>query len=190
MTDEQPTAVRPEISAMSNDMLVFTDLASEVVVDVEKHRVDEAVLLRHTAMTVIKAAKEMIAALDTHLCDVMEFGDAVLYKGWEFRKGRTKERERFDHDEIGKRILHRVDDVAVELHPDEVPQFFYGVHVGADVALRTMRDIYLSDSTKAKTGQLDRYGIPRDPRKDDSVRTYQKGDPYIKVEPIMSEPQE
>jgi hypothetical protein len=189
MTDEQPTAVRPEVVELSNDMLVFTDLATDVVADVEKHRVDEAVLLRHTAMTVITAAKKMIEALDLHLCDVMEFGDAVDYKGWTFRKGRTKERERFDHDEIAFGVLQAVEDVIVA--GDRVPiEQLAGCRAGAGEAVRIMRDIYVSDSTKAKVGQLDRYQIPRDKDADGTVRHWEKGAPCIKVEPIMSEVQE
>lgn len=186
MTDTNE-GVRSEVVELSNDLLVSTDLMDDVIRDVEKHRVDEAILLRHTAMAVIAKAKETIAALDIHLCDVMEFGDAVNYKGWTFRKGRTKERERFDHAEIGRWVRKAIYD---QITSEDNSDFYRGANIGAAEAIRIMSDIYLSDSTKAKTGQLDRYGIPRGKDAEGTVRHWERGDPCIHVGVIQSEVQE
>lgn len=187
-TPETPEeGVRQGVVEFSNDMLVSTDLMNDLVGEVETYRVDEAVYLRHTLMTIAAKAKFAIAALDTHLVDVMEFGDAVEYKGWTFRKGTTKERERFDHDEIARRVRTAIYEF---LPSEENGDFYRGANAGAAEAIRVMRDIYLSDSTKAKVGQLDRLGIPRGKDADGTVRHWEKGDPYIDVQPIMSEVQE
>lgn len=182
------TGVRPEVVEHANGILASLDMMEQTCMDADKHTVDEAVYLRHTAMKLIDQAKRTIAFLDLHLLDVLE--EPINHAGWQFRQGFKKDRERYDHDEIRKHIIKRVSEVASEMNPAAPQEFFSGVRVGADVALLTMSDIYLSDSTKAKVGQLDRYGIPRDPKRDDSVRTYEKGDKYIDVSPIMSEVQE
>jgi hypothetical protein len=193
MTDIPETpeeGVRQGVVEFANDMLVSTDLMNDLVGEVETYRVDEAVYLRHTLMTIAAKAKFAISALDAHLVDVMEFGDAVDYKGWTFRKGRKKERVRFDHEEIGKRVADAAYDRAAEAWGSDSEDYRTGAQRAAREAVAIMGDIYLSESTHAKVGQLDRYGIPRDPKRDDSVRTFIKGDPFIDVVPIQSEVQE
>jgi hypothetical protein len=56
---------------------------------------------------------------------------------------------------------------------------------GARDAIQAMTDLYLSDSTKAKIGALEKLGIDR---KD--VETFERGDLYVDVTPILSEVQE
>lgn len=193
MTDIPETpeeGVRQGVVEFSNDMLVSTDLMNDLVGEVETYRVDEAVYLRHTLMTIAAKAKYAIAALDTHLCDVMEFGDAVDYKGWTFRKGRKKTRVRFDHEEIGKRAAQVAYDRAIDVWDSDSEDYRTGADRAAKETVSIMTNIYLSESTDVKVTQLDRYGIPRDPKRDDSVRTFIKGDPFIDVQPIQSEVQE
>jgi hypothetical protein len=176
--------VRSEVSQHANDILVACDLMDDSIRDADKHTAGEAVLLRHAAMTLAKKVKEFAAALELHLVDVLE--EPIDFAGWQFRKGVTKKQERFDHDEIGTQVWKNV--TATALARDD-PQW-EAVGRGAKEAVRIMRDIYLSESDKAKVGRLDYYGIPRDPRRDDSVRTYRKGVPCIEINPIQSQVQE
>ncbi len=192
MSDE-PTAVRPEVSQHANDILVSLNLMDDTIQDVEKHRVDEAILLRHAAETLRKKAVEMIAALDLHLVSVMEWGDTVDHAGWHYRKGRAKERERFDHEEIRHRVTNLVRVEGEEYRRGVTGKrftFYDGVAWGAKRAAAILRDIYLSESTKAKVTELDRYGIPRTRDADGTVRHWEKGPVYIDVSPIQSEPQQ
>lgn len=177
--------VKPEVVEHANGILASTDLMTEIVRDAEAHTPGEAVYLHHTLRKVIEAAKEAQAALELHLCTVLE--EPIDHAGWQFRKGTTKKRERFDHDEIGKRVI----DIAAKSSLDEetgevvIPD----ERQCAANAVHMMSEIYLSDSTTAKVTQLDRYGIPRG-KSDDSVRHWEKGHTYIDISPIMSEPQE
>jgi hypothetical protein len=180
--------VRPEVVERRNEILVSVDLMADVAKDADMHTVDEAIILRHAAMAVAKAAKELAAALDVHLCSVMEVGEAVDFKGWQFRRGTTKAQERFDHDEIGKRVIDRAEQNADE-HLAETGHLRPTRTIAGDV-VRMMTDIYLSESTKAKVTQLDRYGIPRNPKSDDSVFHYKRGEPCITIEPSQSQGQE
>ena len=189
MTDTAPT-VGAGVVEHANGILASTDLMDEIIRDVEAHTDGEAVFLHHTMAQVIAKAKLAQAALELHLLDVLEV--PIDHAGWQYRRGRKKDRERFDHREIGKRVHKFVDRTVTEQYAgDEAIAYGNGVHDGAAEAIRIMSDLYLSDSVTAKVGQLDRLGIPRNPKtSEDSVRTWVKGDRYIDVSPIMSQVQE
>lgn len=175
------TGIRPEVVEHANGILASLDMMELVCLDADTHTVDEAVYLRHVGMQMAAKAKRMMEFLDLHLLDVLE--EPIDHAGWQFRRGRKKESERYDHDEILTQLRTQV------LEESWEGEFKGEAALLAELAER-FRNVYLSDSTKAKVGQLDRYGIPRDPRNDDSVRTFRKGDRYIDVSPIMSEVQE
>ncbi len=189
MTEQHTGGIRPEVVEFANGILASVDMLAALLLEADSHSADEAVYLRHVCETVRKKAVETIAALHTHLVDVLE--EPIDHAGWHYRKGFKKETERFDHEGIGKRVRSAaVQRVMFAYDGSDATAFKRGVTVGAAEAISIMSDIYISDSTKAKVGQLDRYGIPRNPKDDGSVRTYAKGDPIIDVSPIMSQIQE
>ncbi len=111
---------------------------------------ERAVDVRRAADLLRAAAIELRDFCDMQLCKLMEFGDEMERDGMLYRIG-SAGRWQWDHDAIA---------TAVACLADDTP----GMPGGT--AARIMRDIYVSDSTPAKVGQLERHRIPVEPMRD------------------------
>lgn len=184
MTEEEVAA----LAEAAANILVVNDLLDDVIKDAEAHTAIQAVFMYDTIGQVIRKAREAQAALETHLMDVLEVGEKgdIEYRGQSFGKRKKKVQERFDHREIGKSVHKRVDRLVIDQYEGAAALIYQnGVHDGAGEAIRIMSEIYLSDSTKAKIGELERYGIPCKTNADGSVRTAKSSGYELKVIPLM-----
>jgi hypothetical protein len=64
--------------------------------------------------------------------------------------------ERFDHDKLVAASINQGIQAAIDPDTGEIDP-----RVAAEAAARTMQSLYLSDSTKAKVGVIDRLGLDR-----------------------------
>lgn len=127
------------------------------------------------------AAQEAIDMLDMSLIKLMDGQPMIIRDGQKFWIGPKTDKEVVDHDAVIRWVQNRARDVLAEIEapPETVEE---GVTVGAGAAARVMRDLYLSDSTRVKKTELDRYGIPR------SVIDVQRGAKQVKQAPAGGEP--
>lgn len=172
------------------DILVVNDLLEDVVQEADGLAIEQAVALHDTIGQVIKRGREAQAALEVHLTSIMELGERgdVEYRGQSYGKRKKADRERFDHDEIGRQLVGAVLDRMTgdaDLPLPEDRAYIDGARDGARYAVQMMSDVYLSESTKAKVGELARYGINATTNADGSVRTKTFAGYELKVIPLM-----
>lgn len=154
------------------DVEAATDVLKDVVGISDTLTAEEAVEFRVAVERVLAECRLTIDMLNMHLLTVLE--QDVIRDRRRFYVTRKKDHERFDHDAISGGVIRYV--TAADEETGELPN---RVEIARN-AVHAMRNIYVSDSTKAKVGQLDRYGIPRDPNTDPrSVRTWTPGEKVV-----------
>lgn len=153
------------------DVEAGTDVLRDVADMSDSLTPTEAVEFRVAVERVLAECRLTIDLLNMQIIKTLE--QDVVRDGRRFYVGRKKESERFDHDAICGAILSHVADL-----PDMVDTEGDGAFAARE-AVHAMRNIYLSDSTKAKVGQLDRYGIPRDRDDPASVRSWTPGEKIV-----------
>lgn len=170
-----PETFRPTVP----DILASADVLDDVHELSDSLTAVEAVEFRQAAEVVLAKARNTIAALNEQLVKVLE-GD-IVRDGRRYFVRRKKDTERFDHSAIAGGVMAHLTVLAHdEMEKGHDDDYFDGFLDGGRQAIDVMSNIYLSDSTKAKVGQLDRYGIPRDPVKDPkSVRVWTPGDKAV-----------
>ena len=151
------------------DVEASIDVLKDVAEMSDSLKADEAVEFRVAVEHVLAQCRLTIDLLNQQIISVME--EDVVRDGRRFYVGRKKDQERFDHDAICGAVLKHA------VTADE--EWTASAIAAAREAVHAMRNIYLSDSTKAKVGQLDRYGIPRDKNDPASVRTWTPGEKIV-----------
>jgi hypothetical protein len=144
----------------------------------------EAVEYRLAAEKVKRAAQEVIDFCNQRLIYILDGQPAIIREGRKFYVGRKAERERFDHERIAIGVADHVYESHIDTETGEITASHQ--QVGRETAF-AMRNIYTSDSTKAKVTQLDRYGINRDENKPGSVREVLRGEKQVHDVPAGGE---
>ena len=153
------------------DVEASIDVLKDVIGISDTMTAEEAVEFRIAIERVVSECKMAIDMLNMHLLTVLE--QDVIRDRRRFYVTYKKDHERFDHDAISGGVIRYV------TQPDDDGVIPSTVEAARN-AVHAMRNIYVSDSTKAKVGQLDRYGIPRDPKTDaKSVRTWTPGEKIV-----------
>lgn len=158
----------PDVKALDDVVNDITELSDTL-------DVDTAVAFRVALVSHLATVKLAIDMLDAQLVKVMELPRTE--GGWIHIVRRKKERQRFDHAAIAKVVRAQAvrDEDGTVVDPWEA----------AEQAVVMMTDVYLSDSSKAKIGALKALGIDRN-----DVETFERGDLYVDVTPLLSEIQE
>ena len=131
------------------DFLAVEDLLADTVEEAERLTPSDAVDVILAIEKLIGAAREAVDALKAGMLNQLE--ESIIRDGQEFRKVPAGSWV-FDHDDIAKRVA-----VIASAHDEDgvVPT----AHRAAAEAARMMRQIYASDSTPAKVGKLNEFGI-------------------------------
>lgn len=156
------------------DVKALDDVVNDITELSDSLSVDDAVAFRVALVAHQARVKLAIDMLDAQLVKTLELPRTE--GGWIHQVRRKKEKPRFDHDAIAGGVLRH-------LAEDWIGDDDY--FKGARDAITAMRGIYLSDSSKAKVGALKVYDIQRD-----DVETFERGDLYVDVTPVLSEVQE
>jgi hypothetical protein len=152
------------------------DVLKDVIGISDTMTAEEAVEFRIAIERVVSECRLAIDMLNMHLLTVLE--QDVIRDRRRFYVTRKKDSERFDHDAIGGGVVRFALEQVIDTETGEIVEF--DKEVAVREAVHAMRNIYVSDSTKAKVNQLDRYGIPRDPKTDSkSVRTWTPGEKVV-----------
>jgi hypothetical protein len=159
----------PDVKALDDVVNDITELSDTL-------DVDQAVAFRVALVSHLAAVRLAIDALDMQLVKVMELPRTE--GGWVHIVRRKKEKVRFDHGAIARRVR----ELAVI---DENGDGVTFPRVAAEQAVAMMSDLYLSDSSKAKIGALKVLDIDRS-----DVESFERGDLYVDVTPLLSEIQE
>ncbi len=137
---------------------------------------ERSVDMRRAADLLRAAAVELRDFADMQLCKLMEFGDEMERDGMLYKIGNAGKWQ-WDHDAIATAVACLASDSPHAAH-----------------AVAMMQEIYVSPSTDAKVGQLERYGIPVDPMRDwvnETVKKVEAGAvkpmkvKRVKVTPLM-----
>lgn len=157
------------------DVEAIDKVVTDITEASDSMSVDDAVALRVALVSHRKDVDAAIAALDQQLVLTMEL--PRTHGGWMHIVRRKKDKQRFDHGAIAKVVREQavLDDEGLMVTP----------RLAAEQAVDMMTDLYISDSTKAKIGALKILDIPRE-----DVETFERGDLYVEVVPVMSEVQE
>lgn len=158
------------------DVKALDDVVTDITEISDSLDVDTAVAFRVALVSHLATVKLAIDALDMQLVKVMELPRTE--GGWVHIVRRKKEKQRFDHAAIA-RVVREYAAVDGDTGVIESPRD------AAANAVAMMTDLYLSDSSKAKIGALKALGIDRS-----DVETFERGDLYVDVVPVMSEIQE
>lgn len=162
-----------EFDEAMNAISVTLDLLDDVIENSESHTVEQAVDARATILAVLSRCKDAIAMLDQHLIKTLE--SPIVREGHLYEVKSKRERVRFDHGAIAGRVQTVALAWAVDENGEVSPLS------AVQTAVQIMRDIYLSPSSTAKMGELDRYEIDR------SVRTNEWGGKEVRVSPVVSQ---
>lgn len=127
------------------DILAATDLLSELIEESDTLAVDDAIQMIEVVSLLSSEARRTIDLLTAHLHKVMEKGGRELAGRRYTTSPRTK--QTYDHDTIAAKVIHRA------LKPDENGEL-PPARDAVNFAVTLMRDLYVSDSTKAKVGVL------------------------------------
>lgn len=157
------------------DIQAASDVANLIAELSDSMSVDAAVEYRVALVAHQAKVKFAIDMLDTQLVKTLELPRTV--GGWVHQVRRKKETVRFDHEAIAR--------VVREEAVRDKEGMLVGPREAAEKAVVLMSDIYLSPSSKAKIGALKDLEIDR---KD--VESFERGDLYVDVVPVMSEVQE
>lgn len=155
------------------DVHALSDVVTDIREASDSMSVEDCIAFRLALSTHLKEVQAAIAALDQQLVLTME--TSRIADGYLFAVKRRKEKVRYDHAKIARHVRDAALDYGgVPATPG----------IAAEQATKLMRDIYISDSTKAKVGMLKVLDIPRD-----EVESFERGDLFLDVEPILSEAQ-
>lgn len=132
------------------DFLAVEDLLDDTIEEAEHVSASEAVDMILAIDKLISHARKAVDALTGGMLKTLE--GSIIREGQEFRRVPAGQWV-FDHDDIAKRVA------VIASQPDEEGRE-PSPHRAAAEAARMMRQIYASDSTKAKTGKLNSFGIP------------------------------
>jgi len=165
------------------DVEASTDVLRDVTNLSDSLTAEEAVEFRIAVEKVLAECRLTIDMLNMQLVKVLETD--VVRDRRRFYVTRKKDNERFDHDAICGGVVNHTLRGEFDFETGEV------IEPERDEAVRqavhAMRNIYVSDSTKAKVGQLDRYGIPRERDDPRSVRTWTPGEKIVVDVPAGNE---
>jgi hypothetical protein len=116
---------------------------------------EEAVAIQDELRRAKRAAEVAIQMIDAQMMVRLEAGGPRQFGGRVF--ARVKDYvERFDHDVLIAEAVHQACNASVDMDTGALDPY-----VAAEAAARTMQALYLSDSSKAKMGTIDKLGIDR-----------------------------
>jgi hypothetical protein len=158
-----------------HDVKALDDVVNDITELSDSLKVDDAVAFRVALVAHQAKVKFAIDMLDAQLVKTLEMPRTE--GGWIHQVRRKKDKQRFDHAAIARAIREEalLDDEGLLMTAREA----------VEEAVSMMQDVYISDSSKAKIGALKSIGIDR---KD--VETFERGDLYVDVTPVLSEVQE
>ena len=116
---------------------------------------DEAVAIQDELRRAKKAAEVAIAMIDSQLMNRLESGGPRQFGNRVFVRVKDYV-ERDDHDKLIAAAARHGVESAVDVDTGEV-----NANVAAEAAARTVQSLYLSNSSKAKVGVMDKLGLDR-----------------------------
>jgi hypothetical protein len=157
------------------DVHALSDVVTDITEASDSLPVEDCIAYRLALVGHLDKVRRAIDALDQQLVLTMEL--PIVEGGFIHQVRRRKEKVRYDHSVIARHVRDAaiLDEKGLLVTPREA----------AENATRFMRDIYISDSTKAKVGALKVLDIPRR-----EVESFELADLYLDVQPILSEVQE
>jgi hypothetical protein len=157
------------------DVHALSDVVTDITEASDSMSVEDCIAFRLALSNHLKEVQAAVAALDQQLVLTLEV--PRVEGGYLFSVRRRKEKVRYAHDKIARHVRDEavLDDKGLLATPREA----------AEKATKLMRDLYISDSTKAKVTVLKTLDIPRG-----EVESFERGDLYLDIEPLLAEPHE
>lgn len=141
------------------DFLAAADVLQDTIDEADRLPRDEAINVMFAIEALKKKCNEALDALKLALVSQMELNDSIVRGGFEVKCGDAGKWQ-YHHDAIARATA------IIASRPDEDTGEIPSPHRAAAEAARMMRQIYASDSTDAKVGKLDEFGIVRDAVRD------------------------
>jgi hypothetical protein len=140
-------------------VMATIDLLADVDDDSDSMTAEQCIEFRVAIEKVKVACNRTLSYLDHQAVKLLDGQPAIIRDGRKFYIGPKTERERFDHQLIQARIIRHV--LAFEEGDTGDSRSLLGREDAVRLAVHLMGEMYLSEATRAKKGQIDRLEIPR-----------------------------